>query len=143
MKHLLLILFTTFNLSLFAQTEKPVGTYEKVFNANNGDVMTWTITLNPDGTFLYRFYRNFQNGIPPEENFYSKGRWRFQKHLVFFSTTENDLDDTHTMNFTNTRARINSKSPRDKSDRIIKTSIVFYDSEISEVKGLELFKETN
>jgi hypothetical protein len=142
MKRLFLLLVLTCNLSLFAQSETLVGSYLKSFDANNGDKMTWIMTLNSDGTFLYHFYRNFQNGIPSIENFYGKGNWKAEKNLVSFHANQtSDIDETHTLNLNKTKARINSKSPRDKSDREVKTSIIFYESEIQEVKGLELFKE--
>ena len=45
------------------------------------------------------------------------------------------------MDFTGSKARFNKKSPRDKSDKIVKESIRFYESDLSEIKGLELFKK--
>jgi hypothetical protein len=142
MKQLFLLLVLSCNLNMLAQSEIIVGSYLKTFDANNGDKMIWTITLNTDGTFLYHFYRNFQNGNPPIENFYGKGTWNAEKNLVSFQANQtSDLNETHTLNLNNTKARINSKSPRDKSGKDIKTSIVFYESELQEVKGLELFKE--
>ena len=48
---------------------------------------------------------------------------------------------TYTMNFSNSKARYITKSPRDKSDKVLKTSLRFYESDIFHIKGLELFKE--
>ena len=65
-----------------------------------------------------------------------------EKKLIFFYTdTTREVDETYTMDFTNSKARINRKSPRDKSDKIVKESIRFYESDLSIIKGLELFKE--
>lgn len=140
MKHLLIIITVIFSLSLSAQTEDHVGDYERKSVTKKGEIFKWTLSLNTDGTFLYNFYRNLNCDICPEENFYGKGTWKAENKLVYFYADKNDIDETHTLNFNNTKARINSKSPRDKSARIIKTSIRFYSSEEFAIKGLELFK---
>ena len=139
MKYILIIAFLTFNLNLFAQS----GDYIRRDETKTGQVLEWKLSLNPDGTFLYNFYRNLGNPNP-EENFYGKGKWKSNKSLIFFFVDDkNDIDKTHTLNFSNSKARINSKSSSDKSTRVIKTSLRFYDSKLSAIKGLELFKKEN
>ena len=102
----------------------------------------WTLTLNPDGTFLYHVYRKVKGGIPPEDNFYGKGQWKLENNIVYFTANQDkDIDETHKINFNTSKARINKKSPRDKLDRVIKTSIRFYESDLRTIKGLELFKK--
>ena len=46
----------------------------------------------------------------------------------------------HTLNFTNTKARYITKSPRDTSEKEVKNHLRFYDSEISWIKGNKLFR---
>ena len=141
MQKLLPLLFLLLSGIIAAQSEKYVGKYEVVYKASNAN-LRYDLVLNPDGTFLFHASRHiFCPGCKPE-NTYGKGIWKAQKNslIYFFTNHKNDLDATHTLNFTNTKARFISKSPRDKSDRIIKTALKFYASEIDWVKGKELFK---
>ncbi|ALM09046.1 hypothetical protein SB49_15545 [Sediminicola sp. YIK13] len=141
MKNLLLSLFLVSYLSLSAQTESYAGTYGISPENETGHVLKWTLSLKADGTFLYNFYRKLNCNSCTQENFYGKGTWKAEKNLISFSTDEkDDIDDVHTMNFNNTKARINRKSPRDISNRTTKESIIFYSSELFTIKGLELFK---
>ncbi|HKK11730.1 MAG TPA: hypothetical protein VJ945_02790 [Flavobacteriaceae bacterium] len=136
MKNVFIIVFLLFNLNLSAQS----GDYVRKVETKKGEILEWTLSLHPDGTFLYNFYRNL--GKPyPEENFYGKGTWKSNQSLVFFFTDkERDIDEQYELNLNNSKARIHGKSIRDKSNRVVKTSLRFYDSELSEIKGLELFK---
>ncbi len=136
MKYLLIIVLSAFSLNLFGQS----GTYVREPNLVDGTKIKWTLTLNPDGTFLYNFFRDVVGELNPEENFYGKGTWKSEnKTILFFADKNKDIDETYTKNFNNSKALIKRKHPRDKSDRIIKTSIRFYSSEIMEIPGLELF----
>lgn len=63
-----------------------------------------------------------------------KESWNSDNKLIYFLTDSEDFDEIHTLNFNNTKARFITKSPRDKSNKDIKTSIEFYDSEISWLK---------
>lgn len=142
MRQLFLILFLVSNIGLFAQSDSFVGNYVRNPKLSDGSIHKWTLSLNTDGTFIYNFYRVIAGDKKHEENFYGKGTWKAEKNLIFFfADKKKDIDETHTKNFNNSRARINSKSPRDKSNKIIKTSLRFFESEIPEITGLELFKE--
>ena len=141
LKFTLFILLITFNLTVFLQSESYVGTYIRPYESQENQILKWTLTLNSDGTFIYNFYRDI-GAKNSEENFYGKGTWKGEKKLIFFYTdTTREVDETYTMDFTNSKARINRKSPRDKSNKIVKESIRFYESDLSIIKGLELFKE--
>lgn len=110
--------------------------------STDGSQTKWTLTLNEDGIFLYHFYRKLKGGIPAEDNFYGKGTWKAQKNLVFFySDKEIDLDEKYNIDFTNSKARYITKSPRNTSSKIVKTSLRFYESDLFYIKGLELLKE--
>jgi len=61
--------------------------------------------------------------------------------LISFYTETSDLNDNFTLNFTGTKARLITKSPRDPSDRVIKTALSFYKSEISWIIGMTLLKQ--
>jgi hypothetical protein len=109
----------------------------------DGTIFKWTLTLNEDGTFLYHFLRDLSAISKPnkEENFYGKGTWKAEKNLVFFSSDkETDLDEKYIYDFTNTKARLIKKSPRDLSDKVVKEAILFYESDLSVIKGLKFMK---
>ena len=59
--------------------------------------------------------------------------------LYFYTDKTTEIDEKYILNFTNTQARYITKSPRDKSDKVIKTHLRFYESEIPELKGWTLY----
>lgn len=130
-------------ISSLLNAQDVVGTYElhsKSTDPKNFELKR-TLTLNADGTFEYYNYRWVKSGIPPETHTYGKGTWTQNKKVISFSSEASDLDDKFTLDFSGTKARFISKSPRDKSDRIIKTALSFYQSEISWITGMKLLKE--
>lgn len=140
MKQFLVIIFISFNLNVFSQ----VGVYVKGNSPSSIDdtKIKWILSLKNDGTFLYHFLRDISGEANPEENFYGKGTWKAEKNLVFFYTDkETELDETYTVDFTNSKARYITKSPRDKSNKVVKTALRFYESDLFYIKGLQLFKE--
>ena len=141
MKNVAIVLFfTIIGLQIVVgQSEKMVGTYELKFG-NEDAFSKRTITLNADGTFLFHSYRHIKQGIPPEENKYAKGFWKTEENRIYFSTEAADIDEKHTLNFTNSKARFDTKSPRDKSDRIVKISLRFYECEIFWIQGNVMIK---
>ncbi len=137
----ILLVCSLFNISITAQNIiiGVSGVYEMRIDATNGRIID-TLTLNSDGTFVFHEYDKVEGGLPPERDTYGKGKWKLEKNVILFSVDKNDLDKKHTLNFNNSKARFISKSPRDKSEREISTSIKFYDSEIFWIKGRTLLK---
>ncbi len=138
MKLGILILFLLFSINLFAQS----GVYVKEPINNDGTKIKWTLALNSDGTFLYHFLRDLSavSKVNTEENYYGKGTWTFEGKIVtLFSNEDDNFNGHYTLNLNNSKARYITKSPRDKSDKIVKTAIRFYESET--IKGLELFQK--
>jgi len=78
---------------------------------------------------------------PPESYTYGKGTWELKKNIVYFSTTETDLDSKHTLDWNNTEARFSTKSPRDKSNREIPTTLRIFKSDVEWLVGRNLEKE--
>ena len=142
MKKIVLILILVFSTTIIAQTENYTGNYVAHYDFNKNGVITYTLKLKTDGTFTFHNYRKISDKNP-EENSYGKGTWKVEKDNVlnFYTDTNSDLDDKHTIDFTNTKARYITKSPRDKSDKVIKTHLRFYESNIPELKGWTLYKE--
>ena len=100
------------------------------------------LTLNQNGTFQFHHFDKISNGIPPERNSYGKGTWISKDKLIFFSTDENLIYESNELDFNNSKARFISKSPRDKSAKIVKTSIRFYESDIFWITGRTLLKNS-
>ena len=141
MKNLLVLWLTTLSLTLTAQSDIYNGKYSIKYEADNGDYHGYEMTLDPDGTFIFHSYSKISKGIPPEKYSYGKGNWRAEKNIVSFSTDKIiDLDETHSLDFSKTKARYVIRSLRDKSDRVVPTRLKFYQSDIFWVKGEELLK---
>ncbi len=125
-------------INMFAQS----GVYVKEPINNDGTKIKWTLSLHPDGTFLYHFLRDLSAISKPnkEENFYGKGTWIFEgKTVILFSKVGDNVNGQYTVNLNNSKARYITKSPRDTSDKVVKTALLFYES--SHIKGLELVQE--
>ena len=139
MKYYSIAVLLTFNLTLFAQS----GIYKLEINNKDQTVVKWTLTLNEDGAFLYHFFRDISavSKSSNEVNFYGKGTWVLDGKLFKFRCNDDDLSGQYTVNLNNSKARYITKSPRDKSDKVVKTALLFFESETTHIKGLELYKE--
>lgn len=141
MKLLFTSILLLFHFTFFAQSNLVTGDYKLVFGKENDHLFKYNLTLNPDGTFLFHYYSFIKQGIPPEVNKYGKGKWTEENNVVtFFSDKNLDLDDKYTIDFSKSKARFVTKSPRNKTDEIIKTRLRFIESEIFWMKGINFFK---
>lgn len=140
-RFLVLLIFMTPLLS-FSQTTTYTGVYEMRYELSNGGLLERTLSLNLDSTFLFHQFKKLDTS-QPEENKYAKGVWKVEKeNIIYFYTDQNtDLDETHSLNFNNTKARYHSKSKRDKSGRLIKKTLNFFASDIFWVKSMKLTKK--
>ena len=142
MKILISTLILIFNLSLLAQSNPMIGDYTLIAGQEKTRVLKYKLTLNQDGTFLFHSYTKDKHGVPPEVNKYGKGNWKAEKNTVlFFADKENDMDNKHDLDFNGSKARFISKSPRDKTDRIVKTSLQFFESKIFWIERLKILKD--
>ncbi len=140
MKRILTAIFLISTLTLCAQTDKIVGEYFLELG-NEKHHIEYRLNINSDGTFYFHSYTNSQKGIPPIVHKYGKGTWSADGKIVSFVTNkEKDLDEKHTLDFSASKARFITKPLRDKTDRIIKTRLKFYESEIFWIEGLDIFK---
>lgn len=138
-KFLLLFVFSAIALST-VQSQSISGEYLRKRETASGEIFALTLVLKADQTFTFHYYQTFL-ALNPEQNIYGKGTWSVDKNIVSFSTDEKtDLDKIHTLNFNNTKARYITKSPRDTSDKVVKTAVSFYKSDIPWMKGSELSK---
>ena len=141
MKALFTILIFISSLTLFSQTDKVVGDYTLTLGNAESALFEYKLSLSQGGTFFFHYYSNIKQGIPPEINKYGKGRWTVENNVVsFFADKQNDLDEKHTLDFTDSKARFITKSPRDQTDQIVKTRLKFLKSEISWMRTIEMLK---
>jgi len=141
MKVIFTILILVSSLTSFSQTDKVIGDYKRVIESIENNILEYELTLSQDGTFLFHYYSNIKQGIPPEVNKYGKGKWTIENNVIsFFSDKQKDIDNKNTLDFTNSKARFIIKSPRNKTDEIIKTRIQFLKSEIFWMEKIEIFK---
>jgi hypothetical protein len=141
MKKLFTLLILICNLTLFSQTQDAVGNYKLTLNAKDSSSFEYEVTLSEDGTFTFHYHSNIKQGIPPESTKYGKGNWTLKNNVIsFFSDKQKDLDEKFTLDFTNTKARFVTKSPRDTSDKIIKPQLRFLESEILWMRRIDLDK---
>lgn len=140
MKQMLFFGLIMLQTAVFSQTKVINGTYQFNFEGSNGS-FSETIILNPDGSFNIHTMRKLDGTNPPESNAYGKGKWEMNKENIHFIAHKSDFDSKFTLNLNNTQARFNSKSPRDKSNRDIPTSIKIIKSDISWLVGRELKKQ--
>jgi len=131
MKTLLTLLILISGFTVSAQSDKVAGDYALSLPSNQGDVIEYQLTLNEDGSFVFHYYFNIKHRIPSTANQYGKGTWMVKDNIVLFSADKlKDFDATNTLDFTGTKARFITKSPRDSSDKLIKTQLRFLKSEI-------------
>lgn len=140
MKFLLSLTIFLFSFIPFAQSKTVAGTYILKIKTSNA-LIEDTLILNADGTFTFHEYDWHENGIPPERDKYAKGQWKIEKNIVYFSANKFDIEDNFSLNFNNSQARFITKLPRDKSDRIVPTSLQFYKSDIFWMEKRKLLKQ--
>lgn len=135
-----LISFILILSSFIINAQDITGKYKIEANATNA-IVSLTLTLKSDGTFLFHSYEKHGKRIPQEVHTYGRGTWSQDKKVISFFVEASDISSIHSLNFNNSKARYTSKSPRDKSNRVIETSIRFYKTDVAIAKGLILIKE--
>lgn len=141
MRTIVTFLILVSSLTSFAQTDKVSGDYKLAIETKDNNLLEYQLHLSQDGTFTFHYYSNIKNGIPPEVNKYGKGKWAIENNVIsFISDKQQDIDNKYTLDFTNSKARFITKSPRDKTDQIVKTRLQFLKSDIFWMKKIEVFK---
>lgn len=141
MKGIFTILILISSLVSFSQTDKLIGDYKLAIETTDNNAFEYQLTLSQDGTFFFHYYSSIKQGNPAEVDKYGKGKWTLENNVIsFFSDKQKDIDEKNTLDFTNSKARFITKSPRDKTDQIIKTKLQFLKSEIFWLERIEMFK---
>lgn len=137
---LLLVFFLAANDILAQEPNTIYGNYS-IELGNEQHHIKYEISLNSNGSFDFHSYSKVEGGIPPETHVYGKGNWNLEGKIVSFVTDEEkDLNEKYTLDFNNTRARFITKPPRDKTARVLKTQLKFFESKIFWIKGLNIYK---
>lgn len=138
-KNLLLPLLLLFLLTGNAQDIS--GEYEAVYDLKNAYI-SYHLNLEPDGRFIFKFYRKNYCDSCVEENQYGRGSWVYKnKKLELLAEAELDVNDDFILDLNGSKAHYISRSPRDKSSKVVKTRLKFYMSTIFWVKDMELIKK--
>lgn len=141
MKAIFTLLILASSLTSFSQTDKVIGDYKLAIETTDNNAFEYQLTLSQDGTFFFHYYSKMKQGTPTETNKYGKGKWTIEKDVIsFFSDKQKDINEKNILDFTNSKARFITKSPRDKTDQIIKTRLQFLKSEIFWIAKIEMFK---
>ena len=136
MKHFILLIGLVLNLNLSAQNEDYSGNYILYAQTESGDIIYYKLHLQSDSTFVFKSNRT---GIRKGFNqVYGKGKWLVVDQVIQFTTEASDLDEDHTLNFSGTTARIIKKLPKDKSNKVVLTTLQFYKSKILWISNLRL-----
>ena len=140
MKKSFTIIFLISSLLSFSQADKIFGEYFHEFGDEEHSFER-NLSMKQDGTFTFHSYSNMRAPIPQIVHKYGKGTWSFNGKVVsFFTDNEKDIDEKHTLDFSDSRARFITKPARDKTDRIIKTRLQFFESKIFWIERMEIFK---
>lgn len=141
MKALLTIFIFISNLTIFAQADKVAGEYALKVGKEDSNLFEYNLTLNADGTFSFHYHSLILTGTPPEVNKYGKGKWTVANNVITFSADkQKDLDEKHTLDFTNSKAMFVTKSPRDQTDKVVQERIKFFQSEVAFMKTINLLR---
>ena len=141
MKLLSTILILLLHVTLTAQTEQAAGDYQLSTGTATKDNFNYQLTLNADGTFIFQYFSNTKFDIPNEKSYYGRGSWTLKNNIVSFTTDKKkDIDEKYTLDFSNSKARLIAKSPKDTSDRIIEPKLQFLKSEVSWMSRILLLK---
>ncbi len=141
MKTFIILFILISNLTAIAQSDKVAGDYALSLPSNQGDLVEYKLTLNEDGSFVFHYYLNIKQRIPSTLNQFGKGTWMIKDNVIVFSSDmQKDIEEKNTLDFTGTKARFITKSPRDTSDKLVKTQLRFLKSEIPFMERVDLVK---
>jgi len=139
MKKFLLLFLITLSLTISAQTEEYSGTYNIHIEGKDKSIIDYNLVLNKDHTFMFVSFQKLIDIRGEHDKYnYGKGTWKVENKIIKFTTEATDLDEKHTLNFTDSTARLIKKSPRDTSDKVVPTALQFYKSEIFWIANLKL-----
>ncbi|MBT8321651.1 MAG: hypothetical protein KJO90_08305 [Eudoraea sp.] len=142
--YILILFFLVFLTSINAQSEDFIGIYIHKKEAENG-VIQHKMVLDEEGSFLFSAFFSpidREGKMLEIKSDYGSGNWRANGDQIFFIVDKDkDFDAERTLDFSNTRARIQQPIPSNPEGNSEPVLLVFFDSDISWLKGLKLPKQ--
>jgi hypothetical protein len=118
------------------------GTYTNTWESTAGGALTYTITLNPDNTFVFESHRIFETSIPSKVTTI-EGTWKNKNRLLILLTDPSKDDTELVKKLHNNKAKFKAYSPRHRKYKKAKPSLKFYKSKVFYAKGMKLEKKTS
>lgn len=119
------------------------GTYSNTWESSEGASLTYTLTLNPDGTFLFESHRVYESSYPSKTEL-AKGTWKRKYRLLKLTTEASSEDIDLVKQLNENKAKFKAYSPRHRKYKTVEPSLKFYKSKVFYAKGMKLHKqETN
>lgn len=144
MKNLVSLLILFFAASVEAQNPDFAGIYIFKVDAENG-VIQHKMVLEEEGSFLFSAFfspKDREGKMRQIKSDYGSGDWHTKGDQLLFTVNKNeDFDKDRTLDFSNTRARLEKPSPSNLKGAKSQIDLVFFDSDIPWVKGLRLPKQ--
>ena len=143
MKKLLFTFFSCCAIFISGHAQDMEGTFTNTWESNAGGALTYTITLNPDGTFEFVSHRDYETSIP-SKTITAEGTWRHRNRLLILATETTSESSDLLKNLNKNKARFKTYSPRHRKYGKVKPNLRFYRSKVFYAKGMKLFeKETD
>ena len=144
MRPILILFFLVFSQTIAAQADEFVGIYLFKEEAENG-IIQHKMVLDEEGTFLFSSFfspNDIEGKMLEIKSMYGSGKWRINGNQVFFVVDKvADFDEDRILDFSNTRARFQESTPDSTNGETGPMQLVFFDSNITWVKGLRLLKQ--
>jgi hypothetical protein len=129
------------NFSALSQQEQIEGLYTRNIVVNNSGAITYSLSLANDNSFSFEYTRKIDANHSKEVT-YCKGTWKLlNKTKIELTTNKELIGQKDVLDLTTSKAHFITKSPRDKTDRVVVTSLKFFDSYVPWVKGILLEKQ--
>ena len=144
MRRFLILFFTTISGTITAQADAFIGIYIYQEEAETG-LLQHKMVLDEEGTFLFSSFfspKDIDGKMLEIQSDYGSGKWRANGNQLFFLVDPvKDFDEERTLDFSKTRARLEKPPPINPKGEKGPVQLVFFDSDISWVKGLKLPKQ--
>ena len=143
MKTLLFTLCICFTMYSTSHSQTMEGTYSNTWESSEGASLTYTLTLNPDGTFIFESHRIYASSYPSKIEI-AKGTWKRKYRLLKLTTEASSEDIDLVKQINENKAKFKAYSARHRKYNTVKPSLKFYKSKVFYAKGMKLYQqETN
>lgn len=139
MKTLLALLCFSCALLPTVHSQTMEGIYTNTWDNVSGFSLTYTLTLNPNGTFVFESSRIYEDA-DPSKTVVVNGTWQQDDRLLTLKTDTTTVDAALAKALNSSKARFVSYSPRHTLYGLEQPTLQFYQSEVFYAKGMHLEK---